>query len=367
MRAIAAIALSLACGGCSGDVMDAPAPAPVPAHAAPTFVAEYILPEASEEIGGLSGAWYDDRARRLWTISDGRDRPQFVVFDVGVDRSLQVTMREIIPLQLPDGADTLDAEGLAPGRNGHLFVSSEGNPRSTSGPAPGIFEFDRNGRFIRRLALPEWYAGGGDTDGFRSNRGLESLTVSPDGAMLYAATESSLRQDGAQADSGTGAIVRILAYDLSRGTPPREYAYRTEPVRAPEGFAGATGNNGVSELLALGGNKLFVLERGFVQETAPVVPRGASTVRVYRVRLTTMSEVTGRRALDEDTPVLDKTLALDAASAAPMLSDALKSLENFEGMTFGPHLMDGSRSLLLVSDDNFSDRQVTAFLLFRLP
>ena len=41
-------------------------------------------------------------------------------------------------------------------------------------------------------------------------------------------------------------------------------------------------------------------------------------------------------------------------------------LENFEGMGFGPPLPDGSRTLLLVSDDNFSQRQRTTFLLFRL-
>jgi hypothetical protein len=41
-------------------------------------------------------------------------------------------------------------------------------------------------------------------------------------------------------------------------------------------------------------------------------------------------------------------------------------LDNLEGMTLGPQLPDGTRSLLLVSDDNFSDLQVTQFLLFRL-
>jgi hypothetical protein len=35
-------------------------------------------------------------------------------------------------------------------------------------------------------------------------------------------------------------------------------------------------------------------------------------------------------------------------------------------MEIGPCLADGSRSLILVSDDNFSDNQFTQFLLFRL-
>ena len=41
-------------------------------------------------------------------------------------------------------------------------------------------------------------------------------------------------------------------------------------------------------------------------------------------------------------------------------------LDNLEGMTMGPRLADGSQSLILVSDDNFSETQVTQFLVFRL-
>jgi len=35
-------------------------------------------------------------------------------------------------------------------------------------------------------------------------------------------------------------------------------------------------------------------------------------------------------------------------------------------MTLGPQLPDGSQSLILLSDDNFSDNQETQILLFRL-
>jgi hypothetical protein len=41
-------------------------------------------------------------------------------------------------------------------------------------------------------------------------------------------------------------------------------------------------------------------------------------------------------------------------------------LDNLEGMALGPRLPDGTQSLLLVSDDNFSNSQLTQFLLFRL-
>ena len=39
-------------------------------------------------------------------------------------------------------------------------------------------------------------------------------------------------------------------------------------------------------------------------------------------------------------------------------------LDNVEGLTFGPPLRDGRRSLVLVSDNNFAATQFTQFLLF---
>jgi hypothetical protein len=40
-------------------------------------------------------------------------------------------------------------------------------------------------------------------------------------------------------------------------------------------------------------------------------------------------------------------------------------IDNLEGMALGARLPDGSQTLLLVSDDNFSKRQVTQFLMFK--
>jgi hypothetical protein len=48
------------------------------------------------------------------------------------------------------------------------------------------------------------------------------------------------------------------------------------------------------------------------------------------------------------------------------LEDLEIDLDNLEGLAFGPKLSDGSQTLLLVSDDNFSDLQITQFLLFKV-
>jgi len=48
------------------------------------------------------------------------------------------------------------------------------------------------------------------------------------------------------------------------------------------------------------------------------------------------------------------------------LSDLGIKLDNLEGMTLGSRLKDGSQALILVSDNNFKEEQVTQFLIFRL-
>ena len=58
-----------------------------------------------------------------------------------------------------------------------------------------------------------------------------------------------------------------------------------------------------------------------------------------------------------------KTLVLDLATLSGSLPPRLKNLENFEAMSFGPPLADGRRTLLLLSDNNCSDTQVTALVV----
>ena len=60
---------------------------------------------------------------------------------------------------------------------------------------------------------------------------------------------------------------------------------------------------------------------------------------------------------------LDKAgLLLDFKDLQPRLSPLLPRLENFEAMTFGP-IVNGVKTLLIGSDDNFRATQKTSFLL----
>jgi hypothetical protein len=58
--------------------------------------------------------------------------------------------------------------------------------------------------------------------------------------------------------------------------------------------------------------------------------------------------------------VASKRLVLDVATTG------IRRVDNIEGMTFGPKLPNGNRSLIMVSDDNFGNTQISQFLAFEV-
>jgi hypothetical protein len=49
----------------------------------------------------------------------------------------------------------------------------------------------------------------------------------------------------------------------------------------------------------------------------------------------------------------------------PVTDQGVK-LDNIEGISWGPRLANGNRTLVLVADNNFADNQVTQFLAFEV-
>jgi hypothetical protein len=358
---------TLACGG--------PRLALPPASSARlTVVGDVVLPALNErgkprvDVGGLSGAFFDATRDRLYAVADDRERPRVLGFEMTMEPSVTLTRRELVTLQPPPGdRRTLDAEGIAPAPNDRVFVSSEGDPVAPVSPVAGIHEYARDGTYIRSLPLPAAYLTGDGSSGMRLNLSLEALSASPDGRWLFAGVESSLRQDGPVADFDRGTVVRLLVYDLrNAASPPREYAYRTDPMQRPNSWTATDGDAGVVDVLAMSESDLLVLERGYIVEGPDPTARRESTIRIYRVALDKSAEVTGRRSLiDEPFAVLTKTLVLDLATVSSQLNERLRGLENFEAITFGPRLPGGDTSVLLLSDDNFSPSQVTALIVLR--
>ena len=122
-----------------------------------------------------------------------------------------------------------------------------------------------------------------------------------------------------------------------------------DPPIPPDAFS----TNGLVELLPLSPTRLLAMERSFSTGVG-------NDVRIYLVDTAGATDTLGLPALPQDlsgVQVAQKTLVLDL--------DVLGvTLDNLEGLTFGPVLPDGRQSLLIVSDNNFSPTQVTQFLAF---
>jgi hypothetical protein len=321
--------------------------------------------------GGISGLTSRDAGREIYGISDAQLGGRIYRFALeGLGGSLRVDTLSVVSLSMAPGDTRPDHEGIVLLSDGTFAVSAEGTGREPRLP-PSINIYGRHGDFVSRLPVPDPFvpeATGPATRGARGNAGFESLTLSPDGDRLFTAAETALIQDGETATFEAGARTRILEYAARRGAfePARQFAYDLEPVQKPPATPGLY-INGLVELLAVNRTTLLALERGYVANKAnPAQSR--NRIRLYRVDLTGATDVSQLESLrghQEIVPVT-KSLLMDLSEIQGLSPDLAPSLDNFEGMAFGPRLPDGRASLLIVSDDNFSEAQRTWFLLFAI-
>lgn len=320
-------------------------------------------------VGGLSSIDYDAGSNLYYLVSDDRSAhgpARFYTARIDYDASglhqvrLHDTRALLSPAQAPypslrqplPGIATPDAEALRvlPGGQSLLW-SSEGD--FARGFGPQLLQSGTDGRWQREWPLPpELRLPASKSEGPRSNFTLEALALSQDGRTLWLAMEAALRQDGPLPAAGqAGGPVRITAYDMGTQQPMRQLAYQPDALPADLWLQrGAI--NGVSAVLADDAEHLLVLERFF----APPLRFGA---RIYRIstRADASSDTLGQaRLLAGNYRPADKELLLDLADAS------LRSVDNLEGMSWGPPLPDGRRVLLLVSDNNFNPAEVTQFV-----
>jgi hypothetical protein len=273
-----------------------------------------------------------------------------------------------IPLEVGGRAPSVDPEAIAVAAGGDMWIASEGLATGPPRVPSVIARYTSSGAFVRQIELRERFLPnpeGPITRGLRGNAGLESLTITP-GGRLFAATETALAQDADPASFERGTLARLLEFtaDGDGFEPAREFVYPLDRIETVPYEAGAI-VKGVVELLALGETEMLALERTYVEE-AKSRGQGTNRAQLYRVSIegaTDVSSVDSLKDATEAVPVR-KTLVLDLSAVPGLDGDLAPSLDNFEGLAFGPRLADGRQSLVLVSDDNFHEHQRTWFLLF---
>jgi hypothetical protein len=346
-------------------------------------------------VGGLSGIAYEPRSDSWVIVTDDRSAinpARFYTARLRYDARAfdSVYLTGVTFLKQADGSlypnltdyQSQNSGGEVPDfesirfdpLDGSLWHTSEGDRKLGSNPF--VRHVRRNGDYIATMPLPAMFrvpppaatrgvrvpvygtatpaTAAPARSGMRDNMGFEGLSFAPDGQSYWVSVEGPLMQDGAEASPTEGGYSRITRFDRS-GNMLAQYAYRLEPVPALPG-PGKAAVNGISEILAVNEQQVLVLERAAVQAADG---RYRNYIRLYQMDVRGATDVRDLAALaDTSFTPASKRLVLDLDTLG------LPQVDNVEGMAWGRKLANGHDTLLLMSDDNFNQSEVTQFLLF---
>lgn len=319
----------------------------------------------------------------------------------------------------------MDPEGLDFDLSGNIIVSSEISDFENEN---ALTVFSANGEKKGNIPVSESYIPKDpySNDGMQFNKGFESLSLSPNKQRLFIANEGHLKQDKKYNFSNArrcfrncyifeGEVIRIAQFVKSGNTygEDAQFFYRME--NEPD--------NGVSEILSLDEDNLLVLERSWDSQRRKITARifhvnlkSAKTVSDYLENNSeeaesgkakeeeeeeeeNAEEAKEQESNDETSSYFDqpareksenekrtktqtsrrkdyakaikefelaKTLVLDLDDIIEDLAPGFRRLENFEGLAIGPKLPNGSPSLALIADNNFSLNQRTLLLILEI-
>ena len=307
-------------------------------------------------ITGLSGvAWLGDTA---WAAAmDNSDR--LVTFTLELSaKGAPTAVTDVQTVRLEARHDYEDLAVCPPELARRITRRFTAKGRPDPGPCLLLCEEDTpairgaalaDGRLVGLMPIPDVLKSR------RPNRGLEAISVEPDGTCIWTANEEALTLDGPGPSTTTGTVVRLVAIpiptaDAAREKPSQQFAY---PVDSPHEFVEflkGESFSGVVALVALGNGRLLVLERSAARGLPPLENR------IYYVDTVGAPDATGvERDLTARPELFVKKRLL--------WKDALGC--NLEGLALGPALPGGARSLVAIAD-NGGIGTPTQLVTFRL-
>jgi hypothetical protein len=325
-----------------------------------SLVTDYTLPQPDfngTTLGGFSALTYSSQTNQIYALVDDKTIPRFYTISLNPkdspSKNLKVEAVTLLkdPLQMDSSnpSATLDGEGLVLTRQGTVFVASEGDQNLKIPPRLSEFKL-ADGVWQQDLPLPKqfWALESDDTPalGVNPNQGFEALAINAEGDRLFTATAAPLQQDASQPFS------RFLHYWIGEPEPilisEHLYPLDSDPQ---DGTLHA-----LKDLVSIDNAGHFLsLERSY----SPTTGYGAT---LYQLATGVATDISGMRTLPSNlkgiVPILKQPLL--------NLADLKIPLQNLEGLSLGPQLSDGSRSLLLISDNGSNPAVPTQMLMLRL-
>nr|WP_314898151.1 esterase-like activity of phytase family protein [uncultured Flavobacterium sp.] len=323
-------------------------------------------------VGGLSGIDYDVKQDLYYLICDDRSMFNDSRFYTAKIRLIEnklesIHFQSVTTLKNENGKNygnwnttpntSADPEDLRfnPKTNA-LVWSSEGARVVTADKLilqnPAINFMDLKGNFTGKAKLPENLKMQKQEKGPRNNGTLEGITFDAKFKNIYANIEEPLFEDGSSANTTKGAFIRFYQFNAKTKKNTAQYGYQLEPIAREPNPKGAFAVNGVSAIQYYGKNQLLVVERSYSTGTQ------ACTIKVFLCDLKKATNVKNYVSLkNQNFEVATKKLILN-------MDDLGISIDNIEGLTFGPKLANGHQSIVFISDNNFSEMQKTQILVF---
>lgn len=250
--------------------------------------------------------------------------------------------------RLAQNPSAIDAEGIVRLADGTFWIGEENGP--------SILHVAADGRILLRI-VPEGtgkdYAGAGYPVLERlpailakrqTNRGIESMAVSPDERFLYFMLQNPLANPDVAAYQ-QAKNTRVLKFDRQTLTVVGQFVYRLDD---PQTFRKDPSNRQsdprVSELTALGTDRLIVLERT------------EGTTKLYEIALAGATNILGTKWDDPATrPTLEQSNDLAGTGIVPVSkrlvfdsADHAEAPAKLEGVAVLP-----GGALFLINDDDF--------------
>ncbi|MBP7248248.1 MAG: esterase-like activity of phytase family protein [Negativicutes bacterium] len=226
---------------------------------------------------------------------------------------------------LPYNSDGMDPEGIAIDNQGNFWISDE--------YGPFIAQFSPEGKLLNKLmpgkGLPELLK-------HRiPNRGMEGLTITPDGKYLWGAIQSVLDIDGKT--SKTAKFTRLIRLDIATGKA-KIFAY---PIN--EDYKNSSGAK-IGDIYALNSTDLLIIEQGADRD-------GNMQNRIYKISTTQATDITDKRIAGQELEFSNEMSSIQMTSKE-MLIDLRQhgwSIEKAEGIT----LLPDRKTIVIVNDNDF--------------
>lgn len=266
----------------------------------------------------------------------------------------------------------LDLEGLAYNPSDDTFWMSEEY-------GPSIVQIKRDGTVIQRI-VPKGLAASIESPAVplketlpavygerRSNRGLEALSITPDGKWMFTAIQSPLRNPDKSVDNSR--VLRIAKINLSTLQVEAEYAYVTENVQNFNKLKQS--DIVISDIYVVNENMLLVDERD------KNAGKDAQLKKIYMIDLSKSTNVTGKYDNAKAGQTLEQMSVADLKAknivtpTKRTLLDAVEfqyPYEKIEGIT-----LVGGNKLVIINDNDFGvaggpvDGNGTGLWTFELP